>query len=350
MSADPLWTEYHQYDRRVDVVSIAEAWFTRSKDLAATVKHFERFPRLTHPDGNPATLDFTVLFSDDTAIAAELSHLALPDGSLDDLAAQLLRYDSLTHVPCGPRAGTVHPLQAVKAVDVVVFTPLDVANAACDRLAAAIADDDHPYTPAKPPMVLGHTLDRDTQTYTFVRPTRAMNDLLPDYGRDPSLSKWLARGSDTLRGIPRHFAPIKARARFMNDGPPPLYTATVIWGTLLPSYLAETRQVAPADLPFTVDQAVARMRSDYGFGRSKDVLAALRFLKVARLAEEHSRGWTIFFRDLGNIGGDISQALLHEYRSSANKTRPIRTARRGEDERSDDEGTPQQERLLPDQP
>ncbi len=346
MPTDPLWTDYYQYDRRVDIVSIAEVWFTKSKELSGTVEHFERFPRLTHPDDNPATPDFTVLFKDGTAIAAELSHLALPDGSLDDLAAQLRRYDSLTNVPSAARTGVE---QSVRKIDVLVFVPIDVANATCDRLAAAIGDTNHPYSPAKPPMVLGYTLEPGTQEYTFVRPTRAMNDLLADYGRDPSLSKWLARGSDTLRGLPKYFAPIKAQARFMNDSPPALYTATVLWGTLLPLCLADTGQPAPVDLAFTVDELADRMRNDYGCGRNNDVLAALKFLKIARLAEDTGSGWTIFFRDLGSIEGDISQALLHEYRSLTNKTRAIRTARNlaksGEDEES-----PRQEQLLPEQP
>lgn len=348
MSADPLWTEYYQYDQRVDIVSIAEVWFTRSKGLPPTVSHFERFPRIDHPDGNPATPDFTVLFNDGTALAAELSHLALQEGSLDDLAAQLLRYDLLPRVPSEPR-GSQRPMQDVKDIDVVVFTPLNVANAACDRLAAAIDDDGHTYTPRKPPMVLGYTLDRDTQTYTFVRPTRAKNQLLEVYGRDPSLSKWLETGNDTLRGLPRRFLPVKAQARFMNDSPPALYTATVLWGTLLPSYLAELGKVAPVDLDFTVDQLAERMRRDYGFGRNRDVLAALEFLKVARLAEEGASAWAVYFRDLGNIERDISQALLREYRSQANKARPVRTAR-GTAARVQSEESPRQEQLLPDQP
>jgi hypothetical protein len=131
----------------------------------------------------------------------------------------------------------------------------------------------------------------------------------------------------------------------MNDGPPALYTATVIWSTLIPSFLVESGQSAPADLTFTSEQLVARMKSDYGFGRGRDVIEALDLLKVARLAEEHGGGWTIHYRDLAPIENDIAAALLHEYRSSANKTRPIRTARLGPAE--PDDGDDRQEVLLP---
>lgn len=81
------------------------------------------------------------------------------------------------------------------------------------------------------------------------------------------------------------------------------------------------------DLAFTVDALADRMRNDFGFGRSRDVAAALELSKIARLASETPHGWEIYFRNLGSISREISQALLHEDRSTANKTRPIRTAR-----------------------
>ncbi|HVW88416.1 MAG TPA: hypothetical protein VHC01_03040 [Gaiellaceae bacterium] len=344
MSADPLWDDYYRYDRCVDIVSIAEVWFTRSAGLPATVRHFERFPKLGHPDGNPATPDFTVLFNDGTAVAAELANLALVQESLDSLAAQLLRYDQLTEISSGRAAGGQTLAEPVTELDVLLFAPVEVANAACDRLQGAIDDAGHLYKPRRAPMVLGYSLDAGTQTYTFVRPTRALNDLLPDYGRSPSLSSWLRGGSDTLRGMPGQFAPIKAQARFMNDDPPPLYTATVMWGTLLPSYIAETGQDIPVDLNFTLEQLTGRMRQDYGFGRRRDVAAALEFLKTARLAEETGTGWVIYFRDLGSIERDISRALLHEFRSMSNKARPVRTARPIKETPAGEE--PTQERLI----
>jgi hypothetical protein len=256
-----------------------------------------------------------------------LSNLALAEGSLDDLAAQLQRYRAFTEVQAGPKSGSQQPMRQVSEVDVLLFSPADVANYACDRLAAAIDDNGHPYSPHRPPMVLAYSFDPDQGSYTFNRPTRAKNDLLPDHGRNPSLSIWLAGASDTLRGLPRHFAAVKAAARFMNDEPPPLYTATVIWSILLPTYVAERGLQAPADLTFTVDALAARMRNDFGLGRQRDVLAALEFLKVSRVASEGPNDWQIHFRDLGTIDREISQALLHEYRSTSNKTRPVRTAR-----------------------
>jgi hypothetical protein len=131
----------------------------------------------------------------------------------------------------------------------------------------------------------------------------------------------------------------------MNDSPPALYTVTVIWSVLLPSYLADAGLTAPADVEFTVEALAERMRNDFGLGRTGDVEAAMEFLKVARLASETPTGWLIHFRDLGRIDREIPQALLHEYRSTANKTRPVRTAR--DAELLDEEGD-QQEAIFDD--
>lgn len=97
---------------------------------------------------------------------------------------------------------------------------------------------------------------------------------------------------------------------------------------MFPSYLAEHSLNPPIDLRFTIDALTDRMRSDFGLGRRRDVTVALEFLRVARLATEEPHSWQIHFRDLGTIDRDIAQALLHEYRSTANKARPIRTAQK----------------------
>jgi hypothetical protein len=116
---------YGLYDRRVDLVSVAEVWFTRSQSLAPWTVHFERFPRLVHPeDGNPATPDFTVLFNDDTALVGELAHIAPRTSALEKLTIQIGRYETLGAVPCGPPdASGVHPLREVRAIDIVVVAP-----------------------------------------------------------------------------------------------------------------------------------------------------------------------------------------------------------------------------------
>jgi hypothetical protein len=325
-AADEHRSRYFRYDRLVDIVSVAEVWFTRSERLAATVSHFERFPSWIHSDGKPITPDFAVLFNDATGLVVELSNLARNTESLEALVGQIARYNEVHELPAGPAGSGPVRLEAVQDVDVVIVTPLDVMNATCDRLRGLIDDDGHPYNPAEQPMVLGWSFDSDRQEYTFVRPDRAGNPVVRDHGRSPGLGAWLSEGSDTLRGLPQHFVAVKAAARFMNDSPPPLYTATVLWSLVFPTILAESDRNPPADLVLTLDELVTRLREDYGYGRASDVRVALDFLKVARLAEESGSGWAIYFRDLGRIDRDVAEALLSQYFSEANKARPIHTA------------------------
>lgn len=345
---DDRRARYFHYDRCVDIVSVAEVWFTKSTGLRATVVHFERFPRLAHPDGNDATPDFTVLFNDGTALIGELANLALEPTSLDSLAKQLGRYADLKEVPSDPRDEHGHqPTQDVTAVDVLLITPLDVMNPAADKLAALIEDGDHPFNPDPGPTVLGWGYDAASEKYTFVRPDRASNPKIRDHGRSPSLRSWLEEGSDTLSGLPKHFLPIKTSVRFMNDSPPANYTATVLWGFVAAALLAERGEEPPADLDTTVEELVERLRRDYGVGKSSDVRAALEFLSVARLAEKSAHGWTIYYRDLGRIERDLHAALLHEYFNKAKKTRPIRAAKDSAPEPDPAEPEPEPDPLFP---
>jgi hypothetical protein len=112
-----LRNEYRAYDRRVDIVSSVEVWFTRVTEIKPTVAWFERYPSLKHPlDGNDAKPDFTVLFADGTGYVGELSDLALHDQSLDALCSQLARYDTLDRLPAGPPLpGGVQPTSPVTA-------------------------------------------------------------------------------------------------------------------------------------------------------------------------------------------------------------------------------------------
>lgn len=320
---------YRLYDRRVDIVSVAEVWFTRARGMSQQVAHFERFPVIDHPDGGPATPDFTVLFNDGTAIIGELSHIAPRTSALDSLVAQISRYHDLTEVPAGPAdpATGRAPMTKVTALDVVVFTPVNGMNEAVDELAKILDDPDHEFSPEHPPMLLGYSFDSDNGTYTFQRPTRGRNELVRDHGRPVGLGSWLTGSHDELRGLPTHFTSIKAQSRFMNDEPQPLYTATVLWNFALPD-IARNRGVdLPANLDVTASEIAGHLHTAYGYRcPSETATKALEFLAVGRLAERSADGWVTYYRDLKRADSEMSEALLHHHFSDANKKRPLRTA------------------------
>lgn len=311
-SADDLRTEYDNYDHLVDIVSAAEVWFTKSQDLMPTVAHFERFARFNHSDGLAVTPEFTVLFNDGTGLVGEISSLALRSESLDALASQVGRYDALKELPSGAAAGGGHTLKEVSAVDVVVFVPHRVANACIDRLAAALADDEHPFDPQRLPMVLAWSFDQAENSYTFARDERGgKNPMVRSHGREPSLADWLEASSDTLRGVPNQFIPVKVARRFMNDDPPELYTATVLWAETIPSILGtEADGSLKNELDVSAAELAEAMRDRYGFGTASYVDKVLRFLRRAGVAVNRGERWIIDYREISRSAPDLRDALL----------------------------------------
>lgn len=67
--------------------------------VPGTVRHFERYPAMTAPDGKPATPDFTIAFNDGPAIVGEIARFSLRPESIDSLCSQIGRYDTLVGVP-----------------------------------------------------------------------------------------------------------------------------------------------------------------------------------------------------------------------------------------------------------
>lgn len=66
------------YDQAVDVVSAFEWLHTETAAVPDTVRHFDRYPSLTAPDGKGATPDFTVLFHQGAALVGEIARFSLP--------------------------------------------------------------------------------------------------------------------------------------------------------------------------------------------------------------------------------------------------------------------------------
>jgi hypothetical protein len=305
--AELLHAEYERYDRCVDIVSAAEVWFTKAAGMRNTVVHFERYPTIDTGE-IVATPDFTVLFSDGTAYVGELSNLSLQAASLDSLCGQLGRYDRLDCVP-----GADGALAEVTVVDVLLYVPHSEANSAVARMTAAIEDEDHPYSPSRFPSVFAWSFEAMKTRYVFTLAGGEQNQRPRGHGRDPSLESWMSSETsyDTLIGLPRHFQAIKVASRFMNDPTPPLYMATLLWGTVLPSMSGGEGDVATsaADL-------AERLRHDYGRGKVSEVTQALELLRVAGLAARDSEdGWVIAHQPINRHEDDLAATLIDRCKS-----------------------------------
>lgn len=281
---------YNIYDEHVDVVSAMEWLFTATKEIPSTVSHFERFPTIKVSEDLTLTPDFTVLFADGTALIGEIAQFAVRESSVDELCRQLGNYDALTVVPDAD--GNLVP---VSSVDIVLFVPARIGQQAVRRLIVErLHDTDHPFSPAKPPVIT--QFSRDSERYTFQRLANAENGTLPNT-RTPMTLGFLL--DNDLSPLVNNFKDLKADKRFMNDQIDPLYLATHLWTATWPTLFpgrTEDIDVTPADL-------AELLRSQFGKGSAKDIKRALELLQRAGLAAPNSDGtWTVSRKKLSQRG------------------------------------------------
>jgi hypothetical protein len=281
------------YDRAVDVVSAFEMLYTASKTLPATVRYFERFPRLTHPDGNPCTPDFTVVFHDGGGLAGEVARIAQNEESVDGVCKQILRYDGLDELPVDA-AGAV---EKVKYTDVVLLVPLTVGAPTVKRiLHDRLADPDHWYSPTAVPCILQFGFDEGK--LIIQRPPDAANGNLREDERGEGISSWFGDGGQ-INVPPEMFASIKAAKAFINDGVDELYLATHLWAKTFPTMESAREDGLGALLVTTVDELAEDLRTRFGYIRHRDVLRAMRLLQTAKLAEATTDGkWMVAWNRL----------------------------------------------------
>ncbi len=308
---EQLLREFREYDTKVDIVSAFEVYFCKSTSLAATVAHFERFPRYRAPDGAIATPDFTVLFKDGTLLVGEISRLARAEGSLESLLHQLGRYDTLTQAPKESRAGGGHELADVETVDVFVLVPDGESNAAIDRIDQAIDEGRFGYAPRQRPTVVGWSFDAAGSRYIIKYDGRSNNPRPRNHGRNPSLASWLQGNHDTLTCPAKSLAPLKVSRRFMNDRPPGLYMATILWLDALPA--AASPQVPPLDLKVKAANLAEYLRESYGWGDVNAVNIGLEFLQRGGLVRQTADGWAVELKEVASSSGEVHAALLRRY-------------------------------------
>lgn len=285
-----LLDDFNMYDQYVDVVCAFEWLFTQVREIADTVRHFERYPKISVPAEGGAdvvlTPDFTVVFTDGTGLVGEISKLAMHDNSVDKLCRQIGKYAVLASLPVD-EAGT---LTEVSDLDVLQLVPSDVGLAAVQRIIKDRYDDPaHEYKPPKAPVIAQYSrsADRDEYRYTFQHLPDPVNGVLPNSDDASTIGHFLTRVNNVSADRFNH---IKARRKFMNDPIKPLYLATHLWTAHWPTEYGagvEPVDVAPAEVAQT-------LRDQFGMGRANEVKAALALLARAGLAADNRDGtWTV---------------------------------------------------------
>jgi hypothetical protein len=293
-----LLDEYTTYDEHVDVVSAFEWLFTEVNDLASTVAHFERFPKIAHPDSTILTPDFTIIFDDGTGIVAEIARIALHDKSVDKLCAQIGKYDELDCLP-----GDSGKPCKLKHIDVLQLINFRTGLGAVNRiLRDRMLNPGHVYKPSKPPCIVQYT--RDESRYQFQRLSDVDNGDLLRTARKPNIADYL---SNDLGVTASKFVQVKSRRAFINDPIPALYLATHIWIRTIPTLFGKAIGEVEVSLP----TLASTLRDQYGHTRATDVKRALDLLRRAGLAAPaEGNTWTISRALLGRRGErDVHQII-----------------------------------------
>lgn len=336
---DHLRREFTNYDRRVDIISAIEVWFTTVTEMVDTVAHFERYPKITHFDSNDATPDFTVLFRDGTGYIGELADISLQNESIESLLAQVGRYDGLTHLPAGGQ--TVAP---VTEIDHLLFVRQADAPAINLRCRTVLGDPEMPHTLQHPLVVLGWSFDPDSSKYAFVRNAQDGNPRPRGHARPSSLETWMGApmSLDSLSGLARRFAPIKGARRLMNDPIPRIYLAVLLWNDIFPHLSG-----GEAEIHVEAAELARDCRERWGRVLAKDVRGALDLLAQAKLAEQTEQdGWVVAHRPLTERRDDVVEQILQRIvRPPAGPVTARERAERQQRRRAEAERAADQERL-----
>lgn len=318
--ATQLLDEFRVYDQAVDVVSSYHWFFTEVTDIADTVTHFERYPRVA-ASGKTVTPDFTVVFTDGAGLAGEVARLSRRDESVDSVCGQLQGYSELTQMPGPPGHRGGQRAVPVDPVDTVFLTPARVVKDAARRILDERMDDpDHPFTPKRTPVIVQFSQDQDAYVFllwpvkngTIHRGNRSVA-----YGdKDPFVCR------------PDQFGENKVRYGFMADTVTPLYMATRLWTQVLPTAFWGNEVTVP------LDELVTAVRHQFeGYGQTREIRRGMEVLVAAGLAKESDDGkaWVVNRQSLRRTDRDVATAIAEKLRKGPTQTAsPARRQRRAE--------------------
>ncbi len=303
---------FRLYDRNVDLVSVFELLFTESDTaIPTTTAHFERFPSIPVGD-KTLTPDFTVLFSDNTALVGELARFARHDNSVDKLYSQLHGYSELDRVPQGATT-----MAQVGHVDLLLLVSLEQGKDATRRiLHDRMLDEGSEFGLQTPLTICQHALDM--QTYVVQHVADDENALPNDFDRPLGLGKILRdRGSFKIKA--ERIQSIKAARSFINDQVDPLYLATHLWLKTFATDAGPQGGERPVPLRVSSGKLAAQLQKQHGTVRSAEVKRALGLLSDARLARQVAGNeWEVAWEEIA----EARRRSLHEVLAERSCRRP----------------------------
>ena len=311
--ADQLLDEFKVYDQAVDVVSCYHWLFTAVTEMADTVNHFERYPRIPVAPDRAVTPDFTVVFTDGTGLAGEVARISLRDESVESVCQQIQSYSELVQMP-GPAGGKGGQKQLpVDPVDVLFLNPVSTVKDAARRVFSERLDDsNHAFSPQRRPVLVQFSQVGDAYVF-LIWP--AGNGSIHRGGRANVYGDM-----DPFVCRPHQFGDNKVQYGFVNDEVPALYMATRLWTRVLPTSFWGNEVTVP------LSELVAAVQDQHeGHGKTADVRRGMQVLAAAGLAKETEPGrqWVVTRRSLRRTDKDVAAAIAERVRKSGNLPPPL---------------------------
>lgn len=312
--ATQLLDEFKVYDQAVDVVSCYHWLFTAVAEMAETVVHFDRYPRVPVDADKTVTPDFTVVFTDGTGLAGEIARIALRDESVDSVCSQLQGYSELAQMPGPADRKGVQKQEPVDPVDTMLLTPtLAVKDAVRRILDERMDNPDHAFKPQRTPVIVQFSQNEDAYVFmlwpTEKNGTIHKGERAVVYGdKDPFVCR------------PYQFGDNKVQYGFMADPVTPLYMATRLWTQVLPTAFFGREVTVP------LDALVTAVRDQYeGYGKTADIRRGMQVLVAAGLAKDtdDGKGWVVTRQSLRRSDKDVAAAIAERVRKAAKLPPPI---------------------------
>jgi len=220
------------YDQYVDVVSCWEAFFDYTYKNEYETFFFDRFPKITLPDGNSLTPDFTVYFTKEYAMIFEISR-TFPRGGmkLRKEMNQLFAYDKGIPVYNGKNHINVNNYDIILLLSGI--DSFEIANRIKNYVEEGNKAFNHEFI-----MLEYNSNFMDRSPCYYFRKIPIIESSFTDFFPDTlDLSKQIDKNLGSLKVKIEYMKEYKINGVLCNDCPPPAYLAGFLWHKIFYRYL-----------------------------------------------------------------------------------------------------------------
>ena len=334
---------FYDYD---DGLTCVACWYYMFRDLSVYqpfTRHFEWFPQIKQED-LLKTPDFTVLLTKGGIIGEVKANMPQDDTAFDKELEQIASYDSISCLP-----DVRNEFCQVADIDKILLVRDTCAAEVTQRIIDKFHSDEHWFQMRKPPIVMEYFYSQDYGDTRFVirRVQHEGNGVFSRMQTNPpekDLYWHLCEKKRPIRLPPSAWVTTKTKYMVMNDTPPPIFCAVLLWGYLMQwsvrdrGYSPSTTRNRSYELKVSITEIASQIRSDVFFNQTLQVTwirMGLDYLKTCGLAENEKANrdiYTIRLQPL--IGGrvankddigelrDVAKELAERYaRSQINKSK-----------------------------